>query len=69
MYFEREGIPFILLALTLSVAGFVLALMRRSWPLWLLAFVLTLCTLWVSYSYRVSSRAVAVSTVLAELPR
>ena len=69
MYFASEGIPVIILALTLSVAGYVLALIRRSWPMWLLAFVLTLGTLWVSYSYRLSSRAVAVSTVLAELPR
>ena len=78
MYFAREGIPFIVIALSLAVAAFALALWRRSWPLWLLAFLLTLCTLWVAYSYRtpehLSPRQVGIHssaaiTVFAELPR
>lgn len=78
MYFTREGIPFIVIALTLAVAAFALALVRRSWSLWLLAFVLTLCTLWVAYSHRTSTptgarvvehRLLIEPTLIAELPR
>jgi phosphatidylserine decarboxylase len=50
--FAREGIPFILIALALAAAGYTMALMRRSWPLWLLAFALTLLVLWVAYFFR-----------------
>jgi phosphatidylserine decarboxylase len=50
--FAREGIPFILIALALAAVAFVGALARRSWPLWLLAFVLTLLVLWVAYFFR-----------------
>lgn len=52
MNFAREGIPFILIALALATAAYATALMRRSWPLWLLAFVLTLLVLWVAYFFR-----------------
>ncbi len=52
MNFAREGIPFILIALALAAAGYTAALVRRSWPLWLLAFVLTLLVLWVAYFFR-----------------
>lgn len=52
MNFAREGIPFILIALALAAAAYTVALMRRSWPLWLLAFVLTLLALWVAYFFR-----------------
>ena len=52
MNFAREGIPFILIALALAALGYTVALMRRSWPLWLLAFVLTLLVLWVAYFFR-----------------
>lgn len=52
MNFAREGIPFILVATALAAAGYTLALARRSWPLWLLAFVLTLLVLWVAYFFR-----------------
>ena len=31
---------------------YALALNRRSWPLWLLAFLLTLIALWVAYFFR-----------------
>lgn len=69
MHFAPEGIPFIVIALTLAVAGYALALARRSWPLWLLAFSLTLATLWVSYHYRVPSRTVSGTPLQAELAR
>ena len=52
MNFAREGIPFILIALALAAVGYTAALMRRSWPLWLVAFVLTLLVLWVAYFFR-----------------
>ncbi len=52
MNFAREGIPFILIAAALAVGGYAGALARRSWALWLLAFVLTLLVLWVAYFFR-----------------
>jgi phosphatidylserine decarboxylase len=50
--FAREGLPFIFIAALLTAGGYAGALNRRSWPLWLLAFVLTLLTLWVAYFFR-----------------
>jgi phosphatidylserine decarboxylase len=50
--FAREGFPFMLVAAVLAVASYALALNRRSWPLWLLAFVLTLLAIWVAYFFR-----------------
>jgi phosphatidylserine decarboxylase len=55
--FAREGIPFILIAMALAAAAMVSALVRRSWPLWLLAFVLTLLVLWVAYFFRDPERS------------
>lgn len=52
MSVAKEGIPFILIAAALAAGGFGLALMRKSWPLWLLAFVLTVVALWVAYFFR-----------------
>ena len=52
MNFAREGIPFILIAMALAAASYAGALARRSWPFWLLAFVLTLLVLWVAYFFR-----------------
>ena len=52
MNFAREGIPFILIAAALAAVGYTAALARRSWPLWLLAFLLTLLVLWVAYFFR-----------------
>ena len=57
MNFAREGIPFILIAMALAAAGYAGALVRRSWPLWLLAFVLTLLVLWVAYFFRDPERS------------
>jgi len=50
--FAREGIVFIVIAALAAAGGYALALNRRSWPLWLLAFVLTLVALWVAYFFR-----------------
>jgi phosphatidylserine decarboxylase len=48
----REGIPFILIAVAVAVVAFAFALTKRSWPFWLIAFVLTLIALWVAYFFR-----------------
>lgn len=41
-----------MIATALAVGGYALALGRRSWPLWLVAFLLTLIALWVAYFFR-----------------
>ncbi len=43
--FAREGFPFMLGATALAAVTFALALRMRSWPLWLLAFTLTVVAL------------------------
>jgi phosphatidylserine decarboxylase len=52
MSFAREGLPFIGIAMTLALATLIAAVMLRSWPLWLLAFVFIILALWVSYFFR-----------------
>ena len=52
MNFAREGLPLIAGAALAAVAAYAVALNRRSWPLWLLAFVLTLVAIWVAYFFR-----------------
>ena len=52
MSFAREGLTFIVIAALIAAGGYALALNRRSWPLWLLAFVLTLLAIWVAYFFR-----------------
>lgn len=41
-----------LLATAMAIVGYAVALGRRSWPFWLLAFVLTIVALWVAYFFR-----------------
>ncbi|MBK7907844.1 MAG: phosphatidylserine decarboxylase family protein [Gemmatimonadetes bacterium] len=43
--------------MALAAAAYAGALARRSWPLWLLAFVLTLLVLWVAYFFRDPERS------------
>jgi len=50
--FAKEGYVFIATAALIAVAAFALALNRRSWPLWLLAFVVLVVALWVAYFFR-----------------
>ena len=52
MNFAREGLSFIAIAAIIAIGSFGIALSRRSWPLWLLAFALTLVALWVAYFFR-----------------
>jgi phosphatidylserine decarboxylase len=50
--FAREGLLFIAIAAVIAAGAFGLAINRRSWGLWLLAFVLLLLALWVAYFFR-----------------
>ena len=50
--FAREGYPFILGAAALAALTFAFALRLRSWPLWLIAFLLTIVALWVAWFFR-----------------
>jgi len=50
--FAREGLSFIAIAAIIAIGSFGIALSRRSWPIWLLAFALTLVALWVAYFFR-----------------
>ena len=52
MSFAREGLPFIAIATVIAALAFLVALMQRSWPAWLLAFLLTIIALWVAYFFR-----------------
>jgi phosphatidylserine decarboxylase len=50
--FAREGLVFIGIASAIAGGMFVVAIARRSWALWLLAFVFTLLAVWVAYFFR-----------------
>jgi phosphatidylserine decarboxylase len=52
MNFAREGLIFIAIAALLTAGAFGFAVTRRSWGLWLAAFVLLLLALWVAYFFR-----------------
>jgi len=50
--FAREGLLFIAIAAVVAAGAFAFAISRRSWGLWLVAFVLLLLALWVAYFFR-----------------
>jgi phosphatidylserine decarboxylase len=50
--FAREGLLFIAIAAFIAAGAFGFAITRRSWGLWLAAFVLLLLALWVAYFFR-----------------
>ena len=52
MSFAKEGLLFIAVATLIAAGAYAVALNRRSWPFWLLAFLLTLIALWVAYFFR-----------------
>ena len=52
MNFAREGLLFIGIAAAIAAGAFGFAISRRSWGLWLAAFVLLLLALWVAYFFR-----------------
>ena len=68
MNFAREGLVFIAIAALIAAGGYALALNRRSWPLWLLAFVLTVLALWVAYFFRDPERLGERGTELVIAP-
>ena len=51
MSFAREGLPLIAIAALVTAGTYALALNRRSWPLWLIAFALTIASLWIAYFF------------------
>jgi phosphatidylserine decarboxylase len=50
--FAREGLLYIAIAALIAAGTYAVALNRRSWPLWVLAFLLTIVALWVAYFFR-----------------
>ena len=68
MSFAKEGYVFIATAALIAVAAFILALNRRSWPLWLLAFVVLVVALWVAYFFRDPEREGARGDSLVVAP-
>jgi phosphatidylserine decarboxylase len=50
--FAREGYPFIIGSAMLSLSAFALAFRLRSWPVWLLALLMTIITVWVCWFFR-----------------
>jgi len=66
--FAREGLIFIAIAALVAAGTYALALNRRSWPLWLLAFLLTVITLWVAYFFRDPERTGARGDQLVIAP-
>lgn len=52
MNIAREGLVFVAIAAALTAGAFWLALSRRSWGLWLIAFVILVVALWVVYFFR-----------------
>ena len=52
MNFAREGHLFMAIAAVAAAGAFALALNRRSWPIWLLAFALLILAIWVAYFFR-----------------
>jgi phosphatidylserine decarboxylase len=66
--FAREGLVFIAIAALVAAGTYALALNRRSWPLWLLAFLLTVIALWVAYFFRDPERTGARGDQLVIAP-
>ncbi len=52
MSFAREGWIFMAISGLIAAGVFALAISRKSWGFWLLAFFLTLLALWVAYFFR-----------------
>ena len=68
MNFAREGLLFIAIAAVVAAGGFGFAISRRSWGLWLAAFVLLLLALWVAYFFRDPERTGERGTSLIVAP-
>jgi phosphatidylserine decarboxylase len=66
--FAREGLLFIGIAAVVAASAFGFAISRRSWGLWLAAFVLLLLALWVAYFFRDPERTGERGTSLVVAP-
>jgi phosphatidylserine decarboxylase len=55
--FAREGLIFIAIGVLLAAVALTAAVVWRSWPLWLVAFVLMVLALWVAYFFRDPERS------------
>jgi phosphatidylserine decarboxylase len=66
--FAREGYLFIGIAILAAASAFAVALVRRSWALWLLAVVVTLIALGVAYFFRDPERTGERGASLAVAP-
>ena len=57
MSFAREGLIFIGIGVVLAAVALTAAVVWRSWPLWLVAFILMILALWVAYFFRDPERS------------
>ena len=57
MTFAREGLPFMTIGFVAALVAIAAAVYVRSWPLWLLAVVVTILALWCAYFFRDPDRA------------
>ena len=57
MSFAREGLIFIGIGIILAAVALTAAVVWRSWPLWLVAFILMILALWVAYFFRDPERS------------
>ena len=57
MSFAREGWPFIGIGIAAVVVSFFAAVHFRSWPLWLVAILVTALALWCAYFFRDPERS------------
>jgi len=48
----REGLALIAVAVLVAAGAFALALSKRSWGLWIAAYILAVIALWVAYFFR-----------------
>jgi phosphatidylserine decarboxylase len=55
--FAREGLIFIAIGVLLAALALSAAVFWRSWPLWLVAFLLMVLALWVAYFFRDPERS------------
>jgi phosphatidylserine decarboxylase len=66
--FASEGLLFIVIAVLVAVGAHAVALNRQSWPLWVLAGVLTVIALWVAYFFRDPERRGARGELIVSSP-
>ncbi|MEO6864559.1 MAG: phosphatidylserine decarboxylase family protein [Gemmatimonadaceae bacterium] len=52
MSFAREGWPFIAIGVIAAIVSFIAAIHFRSWPVWILAVLVTGLALWCAYFFR-----------------